>query len=78
MHTITAQLSDEMAEQIEDIAKTEGRSKSWVIREAVAEYISHQAEIKQMTLEGLADIRAGRVVSHEEIMQELTEWGKKK
>ena len=75
MYTVTTQLPDEMANELSQIAESEGRSKSWVIREAIADYLVKQDEIHKMTLEALADVEAGRVVPHEEIIKELKEWG---
>lgn len=77
MATITAQIPDEMAAELTEIAEAEGRSKSWIIKEAMAEYIVKQHDLRQMTLEGLADLRAGKVVSHEEIIKDLEQWGSK-
>lgn len=77
MHTITAQLPDDLAKSLEEIATNEGHSKSWVIREAIAEYVVHRQDIERMTAEGIADMRAGRMVSHQEILEELAQWGKK-
>lgn len=78
MHTITAQLPDDLAQSLDEIAASEGHSKSWVIREAITEYIAHKQDIEQMTAEGLADLRAGRMISHKEVLKELSEWNKKK
>jgi len=76
--TVTAQISEEMAEYLDSAAKEENRSKSWVIKEALAEYRTKREEIKRMTLEGIADLHEGRTVSHADILKELEQWGKKK
>lgn len=77
MYTVTTQLPDEMANELNQIAESEGRSKSWVIREAIADYLVKQDEIHKMTLEGLADIEAGRVIPHEEIVKKFQQWKNK-
>jgi len=77
MATITAQIPDEMAAELTQIAEEEGRSKSWVVKEAMAEYIVKQHDLRQMTLEGLQAAREGKLIPHEEILKELDKWGTK-
>ncbi|CAN5349385.1 hypothetical protein BH10PSE19_BH10PSE19_06910 [soil metagenome] len=75
MHTVTAQFSDEMLDELNTLAETEGRSKSWLIREAVADYIVKQHDYQRMTLEGLKAAREGKLIPHSDIVKELQQWG---
>ncbi len=77
MHTITAQIPDEMADKLAQFAQEEGRSKSWMVKEAVGDYIAKQEDIRKMTLEGLKAAREGKLIPHEEILKELEQWGTK-
>ena len=75
MRVVTAQIPDELADALDQLLQKEGRSKSWLIREALTEYLAHQRELERLTLEGLEAVREGRIVSHEEVGNELDKWG---
>jgi len=75
MRTVTAQLPDQMAEGLEAIAAAEGRSKAWLIRQAVADFLAKQKDLERLTLQGLESARSGNVVEHAEVMDELDQWG---
>jgi len=76
MRTITAQIPDQVAESLDDLAEQEGRSKSWLVREAILDYLAQQKEIQRLTMDGIESYRAGDVVDHEEVSGELDQWGK--
>ena len=75
MRTVTAQLPDEMADGLDAVAEAEGRSKAWLIRQAVADFLAKQQELERLTLEGLKAARAGDIVDHADVMAELDQWG---
>lgn len=77
--TITSvRIKDELNDSLKEIAKKQQRSKSWIINEAVAEYIiKDQVESQKWldTLEGLDDIKNGRVVDGKEVFAWMRSWG---
>ncbi len=75
MRTVTAQLPDQMAERLDAIAEAEGRSKAWLIRQAVADFLAKQKDLERLTLEGLGSARSGDVVEHADVIAELDQWG---
>ena len=75
MTTVTTQLPYEIASALSAAALSEGRSKSWMIREAVADFLSARDKYQRLTAEGLESLRAGRVVDHAEILADLQRWG---
>lgn len=77
MYTLTAQIPDEMAAELNELAEADGRSKSWMVREAVADYIAKQHDYHQITLEGLKAAREGKLIPHSEIVKDLEKWGSK-
>ena len=54
---VTAHLPLELALQLD-------RPKGWIIRQALAYWVVLETKRHQLTLEGLADVDAGRVVDH--------------
>jgi predicted transcriptional regulator len=75
MRTVTAQLPDQMAEGLDAIAEAEGRSKAWLIRQAVADFLAKQKDLERLTLEGLESARSGELMEHADVMAELDQWG---
>ncbi|EHD23389.1 MULTISPECIES: CopG family ribbon-helix-helix protein [Brenneria] len=65
--TISAQIPAELAAALENLAIELDRSKSWVIKEALTAMIEARERRHQMVLKGLADVDAGRVVSHSDV-----------
>lgn len=62
--SVSAQLADEVAA----IAGRMKRSRSWVARQALIEWVARAQFYQRMTLEGLEDIDAGRVIEHETVL----------
>jgi len=75
MRTVTAQLPDQLAEGLDALAAAEGRSKAWLIRQAVADFLAKQEDLDRLTLEGLEAARSGDLVEHAEVVDELEQWG---
>jgi len=72
---VTAQLPDQLAEGLDALAAAEGRSKAWLIRQAVVDFLAKQEDLERLTLEGMEAARAGDLVEHAEIAAELEQWG---
>ena len=68
--TMTIRVSAETKRKLERIADGTRRSKSFLAGEAVTAYVDRELEIIEGIKRGLADVEAGRVVSHDEAMAE--------
>ncbi|EDQ9400555.1 ribbon-helix-helix protein, CopG family [Salmonella enterica] len=66
--TISAQVPVELALAVENLAAELDRSKSWVIKEALLSMLAERERRHQSVLAGLADVDAGRVVSHSDMV----------
>jgi predicted transcriptional regulator len=64
---VTAHIPNELAEQLDQLAARIDRPKGWIIKQALASWIELEAKREQLTLEGLADVDAGRIVDHASI-----------
>jgi predicted transcriptional regulator len=60
-------LPDDLALRLDDAASRIDRSKSWIVRQAVAEWLAEDQRRYEMTLEALKDVDEGRTFSQEEI-----------
>ncbi len=66
--TISAQIPVELALAVENLAVELDRSKSWIIKEALLSMLAERERRHQSVLEGLADVDAGRVMSHSDMV----------
>ena len=69
--TLTVRLPPEVKERLGELAERTRRTKSFLAGEAIAGYVARELEIIEAIERGLEDVRAGRVVLHEEVMREI-------
>jgi predicted transcriptional regulator len=72
--TISFRIAPEKVAALDAIAKAMDRDRSYLLNEAVESYLSEQQRFAAMVKEGRADIRSGRVFSHEEVESMVGEW----
>ncbi|HEX5258608.1 MAG TPA: ribbon-helix-helix protein, CopG family [Sphingomicrobium sp.] len=65
---VTTKLPDDLVSRLDEIADRIDRSKSWIVREAVSEWLAEEQRRYELTLEALADVDAGRTIPHEEVL----------
>ncbi len=68
--TMTIRVRPDVKEKLDRIASDTQRSKSFLASEAVAAYVERELEIIDGIKRGMADVAAGRVVPHEQVMAE--------
>jgi predicted transcriptional regulator len=64
---VTSHLPAELAEKLDGLAERLDRPKGWIVKEAIASYVALEEERGRLTIEALADVRAGRAHEHAEI-----------
>jgi predicted transcriptional regulator len=64
---VTAHIPIELAEKVDQLAARLERPRGWVVKQALTAWVDLEAKRYQLTLEGLADVDAGRLVEHEAI-----------
>lgn len=65
---LTAHIPEDLAEKVDGYAKSMDRSRAWIVKRALADWVDWEEEKHRRTLAGLADIDAGRVISHERMV----------
>lgn len=78
MATTSVRLPDDLAEQLTELAEKLNRSKSWLISEAVKDFVARANEDArrwQETLEALDAVKGGQFVDGEEVDAWLARWG---
>lgn len=71
--TLTVRLPPELKEQLGALAKRTRRTKSFLAGEAIASYVAREIAIIEGIEQGLKDMQAGRVVSHEDAKRRVDE-----
>ena len=64
-----------MAEKLAQLATATDRPRSWLLEQALDEYLSMQAWQIAHIEEGIADADAGRTVPHDQVRTWLKSWG---
>jgi predicted transcriptional regulator len=64
---VTAKLPTDLVARLDEIADRIDRSKSWIIRRAIAEWLAEEQRRHELTLEALKDVDEGRTFTQEEI-----------
>lgn len=68
MQTINAQIPVELVAAVEQLAVELGCSRNWIINEALTRFLAERERRHQSILTGLADVDAGRVASHADMV----------
>lgn len=64
---VTAKLPDQLVSRMDEIADRIDRSKSWIVRQAVTEWLAEEQRRYELTLEALKSVDEGRSFTQEEI-----------
>ncbi len=65
---IGARITDDVNDGLAKLARATGRSKSWLISEAVRAYVETEAEFIEAVSQGLAERDAGALVNHDVVV----------
>ena len=71
---VTAKLPDELVTEMDEVSSRIDRSKSWIVRQAVAEWLAEERRRHELTLDALRDVDEGRTVSQ----SDMREWAEEK
>jgi predicted transcriptional regulator len=65
---LTTRVPLPLAEKVDQLAQRLERSQGWVVKQALAAWVDQEEERHRLTIEGLADVDAGRVVEHRAVL----------
>ncbi|MBB6252793.1 CopG family ribbon-helix-helix protein [Nitrospirillum iridis] len=69
--TLTVRLKPEVKDQLAALSAQTNRTRSYLAAEAIADYVAREIALVEGIQRGLADIEAGRLVPHDQAMDEL-------
>jgi predicted transcriptional regulator len=74
--TISFRAVAEKIDSLDALAAAQDRSRSYLINEAITNYIDLHAYQDALVRKGIEEMRKGRIVSHEEIVRRLKRAGR--
>jgi predicted transcriptional regulator len=69
--TISFRADAEVIDTLDSLGAAQDRSRSYLINEAIANYIDLHAYQDALVRKGLEEVRRGRLIPHEEVVQRL-------
>ncbi|HEU6435982.1 MAG TPA: ribbon-helix-helix protein, CopG family [Nitratidesulfovibrio sp.] len=64
MKPTSIRLDEATLASIDGMAQALGRSRAWIIQDALAKYLTHETWFHEEVRKGQADLAAGRAVTH--------------
>ena len=64
---VTANLPNDLVLEMDKVAERIDRTKSWIVRQAVSEWLAEEERRYQLTLEALKSVDEGRTLSQDEV-----------
>jgi predicted transcriptional regulator len=70
---VTAKLPEDLVSRMDEIAERMDRSKSWIVRQALVEWLAEEQRRYELTLEALKSVDEGRTFTQEEVERHFAE-----
>jgi predicted transcriptional regulator len=64
---LTAHVPQKLAEQVDAYAARMERSRGWIVKQALADWVALEEERYRLTMEAMADADAGRFIEDEDM-----------
>lgn len=64
---VTAKLPDDLVSRMDEVADRIDRTKSWIVREAVTEWLAEEQRRYELTLEAMKSMDEGRSFTQTEV-----------
>ena len=78
LKTITFRLPEEKLQALDSVADVQQRDRSFVINEAVTQYLSLHEYHRALIEEGIRQDDAGEVIEHQTLMSKAAGWAQKR
>lgn len=64
---LTAHVPLPLADKVDQLAARLERSRGWIVKQALSAWVEQEEERRRLTVEGLADVDAHRVIDHQAV-----------
>lgn len=66
--TLTARVDAELEAELDRLAAAKGRTRSWLINEALRSYVANEQQFIAAVEEGRQALKEGRVIDHQTVV----------
>ena len=73
--SVSFRIAPKKVQQLDELAKRTDRPRSWLLEQALDAYLEAHAWQVQHISEGLAELRRGEGVAHEDVRDWILGWG---
>ncbi len=77
MKTITFRATEDKVTALDSLAEITQRDRSFILNEAVDQYLSLNDYHRELIEEGIRQVKAGRVIDHEQVKRKVASWASK-
>jgi len=77
MKTITFRADEDKVAALDSLAEVQQRDRSFILNEAVDQYLSLHDYHRELIEEGMRQVKSGKTVSHEEVRRRVAGWASK-
>lgn len=74
----TAHIPLALAKEVDTLSERLERSRAWILKQALSEWVAQEKEYYQMTLEALEDVKTSKTVEHSQVQTWVDSLGSKK
>jgi len=64
---LTAHIPLTLAEKVDKMAARLERSRGWIMKQALADWVNQEEARNRLTQEALTDVDAGKLIDHQEV-----------
>ncbi|MHC8342068.1 CopG family ribbon-helix-helix protein [Pseudomonas sp. RT6P73] len=64
---LTAHVPMDLADKVDQMAAKMERSRGWIVKQALADWVDLEEERSRLTREAMADVDAGKVIDHQSV-----------
>jgi len=75
MPTTTVRMEQDTLDRLDGLAQAQGRSRAYVIKEAVDRYLDYEEWFAVQVKQGLDDVEQGRIASRKEVQEVFARFG---
>ena len=74
MKTITFRAAEDKVAALDSLAEVQQRDRSFILNEAVDQYLSLHDYHRELIEDGIRQVKAGKTVGHEEVKRRVAGW----
>ena len=73
--TVSTRVTEELATQLDQLSEALGRTRAWILHEALSTYIANEADYLAAVQQGLDDMVQEHIVDHTEV---VADWSRRR